>query len=167
LRRLADDLRLGDVVCFTGAVPHSRVHEHYATAHIFLNASRAEGFATTCLEAMACGLPIVSTPVGGFRDAIVNSVNGALVPQEDVEAFADRVLTLVADAPTRAAYSKRARETAEQSFDWETSIVPRYLDAYEEALKRRCGRAGGSTNQSNAPAADRGAAHREEPDSGS
>lgn len=46
-------------VAFTGFIPHAAVHEEYRRADLFVNASSWEGFATTCLEALASGLPVV------------------------------------------------------------------------------------------------------------
>jgi glycosyltransferase involved in cell wall biosynthesis len=143
LRQLARELGVAAGVTFTGAVPHARVHEHYRAAHIFLNASRAEGFASTCLESMASGLPVVSTAVGGFRDAVRDGHTGFLIPENDPRALADRVLALAGDASALGAFSRRSREAA-QSYDWERAIVPRYLEVYREALARRKrGRAAG------------------------
>jgi glycosyltransferase involved in cell wall biosynthesis len=145
LRRLAGELGIAPDVTFSGAVPHARVHAHYRAAHIFVNASRAEGFASTCLESMASGLPVVSTAVGGFRDMVRDGSTGFLVPENDPRALADRVLAIARDASAMAAFGRRARETAER-FDWERAIVPRYLEVYAEALagaRRRRGREAG------------------------
>jgi phenylacetate-CoA ligase len=145
LRRLACELAIAADVTFTGAVPHAKVHEHYGAAHIFLNASRAEGFASTCLESMASGLPVVSTAVGGYRDAVKEGRTGFLVPENDPRALAARVLAIAGEASMMGAFAQRAREAAKR-FDWERAIVPRYLEVYREALpdaRRRHGRAAG------------------------
>jgi glycosyltransferase involved in cell wall biosynthesis len=147
LRQLARELGIAPDVTFTGAVPHAEVHEHYGSAHVFVNASRAEGFASTCLESMARGLPVVTTAVGGFRDVVRDGSTGFLVPESDPHALAKGVMAIAGEPGAIAAFGRRARETAER-FDWERAIVPRYLEVYDEALgeaRPRRGRGGGST----------------------
>ena len=70
IQRMVADLQLESYVDLVGAVPNSEIHEYYKRAHIFVNMSRSESFSVVCLEAMASGLAIVATRVGGFEDAI-------------------------------------------------------------------------------------------------
>jgi glycosyltransferase involved in cell wall biosynthesis len=134
LEVLADQLGIRSRVRFEGSVPHGRVREHYGQGHLFVNASRAEGFGTSCLEAMASGLPVVSTPAGGFVEAVRDGENGYIVQQEAAHELADRVTDLLQQPRLLEDFGRRARATAEHSFDWETVIVPRYLDVYAEAV---------------------------------
>jgi glycosyltransferase involved in cell wall biosynthesis len=138
LRRLPDEARSLGIerdVHFAGFVPHARIHERYRDADVFLNASIAEGFSTTCLEAMASGLPAVSTRVGGFSDAIRDGDNGYLVAQGDDRAMAARIVELSADRGLVRTLSQRARATALQEFDWDRVVIPRYLDLYRELVE--------------------------------
>jgi glycosyltransferase involved in cell wall biosynthesis len=137
LEALADRLGIRDLVRFEGSVPHGHVHDHYGTAHVFVSASRAEAFGPSCLEAMASGLPVVSTRVGGFQEAVLDGYNGYIFRQDAASELADRVTTLLQHPRQLEDFGRRARATAERSFDWERVVVPSYLDVYADALRDR------------------------------
>ncbi len=80
---------------------------------------------TTCLsvlEAMACELPVVSTPVGYVRDYIVDGENGLFFPAGDNYAMAQQILRLVRDKPLYAMIRRAARETVIRQFKWEDTV---------------------------------------------
>jgi glycosyltransferase involved in cell wall biosynthesis len=134
LTSLTNRLGLEEKVTFTGFIPNARVHEEYQHGDIFVNASAAEGFATTCLEALASGLPVVSTRVGGFVNAVQDDQNGYLV-EADAGEIAARLETLLEDAALVEELSGRARQLAEQKFDWDTAVIPRYRDLYDRVIQ--------------------------------
>lgn len=74
------------------------------------------------LEALAAGLPIVATPVGGIPEVVLDGYNGFLVPVGNVQALACKLRTLVKDADLRAAMGKHSREMAEREFNVETYV---------------------------------------------
>jgi len=111
------------------------IQEYYKKAHVFVNMSRSEGFATVCLEAMASGLAIISSKVGGFQDAITDGKNGYLVEQEDTKGLAEKMVYLIDHPELIASFGKRARQEVEEKYDWDKVIIPRYLDLYDEILK--------------------------------
>jgi len=92
--------------------------------------SKSEGFATVCLEAMASGLAVVSSKVGGFSDAVVNGENGYLVEQDDYVDLARRTISLLDNPTLLAEMGRKARMTAENEYDWETVIIPKYQRIY-------------------------------------
>lgn len=138
LMQLGDALGLRTKVTFTGAIPNATVHDEYRRAHVFVNASASEGFATTCLEALASGLPIVSTKVGGFVDVVEHERNGYLVSSPTIDELAAALRRLVEDPALVATMSSRARQDA-QRFDWDTGVVPRYIELYEHVALERAG----------------------------
>ena len=72
-----------------------------AACDLFVHASRAEGNSNAILEAMAAGLPVVATRVGGVADVIKDGVHGMLVPPENAQAIAGAVNQLLADPVRR------------------------------------------------------------------
>jgi glycosyltransferase involved in cell wall biosynthesis len=88
---------------------------------------------TALLEAMAIGLPVVSTAVGGALEAVVNGENGLLVPPREPEALAEALLTLLGDATLRYRLGGNARTTVEQHFSWD-AVGERYLACYEQVV---------------------------------
>jgi len=101
----------------------------YRGACLFALSSVEEGLGLPVLEAMATGLPVVSTRCGGPETVVVDGETGYLTPVADAEAMAEKVRALVADAGARAAMGERARRIAEKQFSLETAgrvIVEKY-----------------------------------------
>jgi len=81
-------------------------------ADCFLLASKTEGLSRSILEALAAGLPVVATDVGGNSELVQDSVNGFLVPVDDADGFKQRVEEIVGDAMLRQSMSHKSREFA-------------------------------------------------------
>jgi len=81
---------------------------------VFVLASRSEGLPIAVMEAMAAGRPIVATRVGGVPELITHDVSGILVPQGDIRALAQALLSLLLDHDRRQMLGKTARQTAVQ-----------------------------------------------------
>ena len=87
-------------------------------ADLFLFPSLSEGFSGALLEAMAAGLPVITTPAGAAPDLLRNGVNGLMVPAADAVALADAAARLIPDAASRELLGKAARQTAER-YEWD------------------------------------------------
>ena len=135
--RLADTLRLRDRVTFTGQVPDDDLPGYYQNADIFVlpaNA-RAEAFGAVLLEAMASGLPCVTTEVGSGTSWVVqDGITGLVVPPRDPWALAEAIRSLLDDPRRREAMGQAARARVEVEFTVERMIA-RVQAAYGEALK--------------------------------
>jgi glycosyltransferase involved in cell wall biosynthesis len=90
LERHVDDLQLADCVTFLGAMPPAELKVPLSAADVFVLATRNEGWANVFLEAMACGLPVVTTDVGGNAEVVSRADLGRIV------AFGDRAALLLA-----------------------------------------------------------------------
>jgi len=80
-------LDLGDVVHFLGAMPSEKLHVPLSAADVFVLSTRNEGWANVILEAMACGLPVVTTDVGGNREVVRDERLGIIVPFDEPVAL--------------------------------------------------------------------------------
>lgn len=89
LEGLAAKLHISERVRFLGRVPHGEMPSVYAEADLFCLASRAEGCPNVVLEALASGLPVVATPVGGVPELVRNGENGVLASGAEPGAFAE------------------------------------------------------------------------------
>ena len=107
------------------------IPELLAGSDVFVLSSRSEGFPVSILEAMAAGLPVVATDVGGVAEAVENGETGCLVPAADPEALARALERLVSDADLRRRLGAAGRARALRLFD-----VPRYRAAYVELYCR-------------------------------
>jgi len=134
LENLVKELKISKFVVFEGLVENSNISKYYENAHIFVNMSESEGFATICLEAMSSGLSVISSKVGGFSDIIKSSYNGYLVDQGDVDGLTKYILDLINNPKLLDSISKNARLTIEKEYDWQRCIIPKYLDEYNELL---------------------------------
>ncbi len=109
-----------------------------AALDLFVLPSLAEGISNTVLEAMASGLPVVATDVGGNRELVTPGKTGTLVPRADPEALAHAVAAYLADDLLRARQGAAARERAVRDFSLDT-MVAGYRDIYEALTPRPTG----------------------------
>jgi len=132
LESLADSLGIRDRVDFVGRVPHERIPDYLCKADIFVLPSVSEGFGIVILEAMACGLPIVATRVGGVPDIIEEGVNGFLVESGDFPEMANKILFLLDNPAVTGQISKNNRIKV-QGYAWK-NVVDRLERIYQEIL---------------------------------
>lgn len=105
---------------FLGALPKDRAISELARGDIFVFISAWEGFPYTILEAMACGLPVLASNVGGVAEAVDNTC-GILV-NNDAGQISEAVLKLVSDKESRIKMGERAREIVAQKFSLEKML---------------------------------------------
>ncbi|MGC8788010.1 MAG: glycosyltransferase family 4 protein, partial [Anaerolineae bacterium] len=101
----------------------ARVEEYLRDADIFVYSSLYEASPTSVWEAMAMGMPIVSTDVGDVGDHLQNGVSGFIVPAGDAESLAEKVGLLIEDAGLRKKFGEMARAEATKSLDVEVCVA--------------------------------------------
>jgi N-acetyl-alpha-D-glucosaminyl L-malate synthase BshA len=104
-----------------------------SASDVFLIPSGNESFGLAALEAMACGVPVVSSDIGGLPEVNVDGVTGYVVKTGDVAAIAKKTKALLTDEPLRKRMGKAALDHAVEHFTKE-KLVPLYEQAYERAL---------------------------------
>ncbi|TYQ23364.1 glycosyltransferase family 4 protein [Pseudanabaena sp. UWO311] len=107
-----------DRVRLTGSVPHSCLNVYYSSANVFVFPSLVEGFGLVLLEAMACGIPIITTPNTGGPDIIIDGIEGFIIPIRDVEALKAKIAWCYSHPQELAKMGIAARKKAEQ-WTWE------------------------------------------------
>ena len=118
LRELARTSQVADRVRLVGAVPREEMPAWYRSADVLVAAPWYEPFGLTPLEAMACGVPVIGTAVGGLTDTIVDGRTGDLVPARDPQVLGEAIGRLLADRPRRFAYATAALDRARQCYSW-------------------------------------------------
>ncbi|MDX1645324.1 MAG: N-acetyl-alpha-D-glucosaminyl L-malate synthase BshA [Thermoanaerobaculia bacterium] len=121
-----------DDITFVGNL--ARVEEILVGADLFLLPSETESFGLAALEAMACGVPVVATDVGGLPEVVRDGRDGLLFPVGEVEAMGAAAVELLQDRPRWQEMSRSARRRALDNFS-EDDIVARYRSIYEATLR--------------------------------
>jgi len=134
LVRLSQELGLGETVQFTGRLGDSPLLDAYAAADVFALPSSSEAQGIVALEAMACGLPVVATAVGGLLATIEDGQTGVLVPSGDVDALATSLVQMLTDPNRRARIGAAARQQVEARFAWSLAIADT-IDVYREVAR--------------------------------
>lgn len=114
LERLRDELGLGDKVRFLGF--RDGIWGTFKALDVFVVSSRGEGLGVSLVEAMACGLPVVATRVGGIPEVVLDGETGILVPPGDPRALGEALVRLASDRKLREEMGRGARELA-RDFD--------------------------------------------------
>jgi glycosyltransferase involved in cell wall biosynthesis len=131
LEKLAVELGILDHFQFTGGMPDAR--GHLERADVFVLPSRSEGFSNAILEAMACSLPVIATDVGGNAEAVLDGVNGYIVPPEDPVALAQRIGQLVGDPEVARRMGAAGRVRAEEKFST-AAMMEQVTSAYQRLI---------------------------------
>ncbi len=134
VRHRLDDEGASEVAWLPGA--RDDVPDLLKAFDVFALPSLNEGISNTILEAMATGLPVVATDVGGNPELVVDGETGALVAADDPEALAGAIGRYTADAALREAHGAAARRRIETSFSLE-AMVTTYLSLYERLLSAK------------------------------
>jgi colanic acid/amylovoran biosynthesis glycosyltransferase len=135
LESVVDELGLSGCVRFLGSLPSDEVAELMAGAHVFLAPSvtaedgNKEGIPVAIMEAMATGLPVVSSRHSGIPELVEDGVTGLLAEERDVSGLADRLARLVRDPELHARLAAAGRIRVEQEFS--TSVLnPRLMGLF-------------------------------------
>jgi glycosyltransferase involved in cell wall biosynthesis len=131
LERRAEELGIRSRVQFLGF--RDDVADVIRSATVVVLPSLAEGFPLALLEAMACGKPIVATPVGGVPEAVIEGVTGKLVPVHDPAALAGAVLDVLRSPALSERLGRAARDRAEAEYSVER-VASRIQSLYDELL---------------------------------
>lgn len=131
LQQESEALQLGDRVWFAGN--RDDIPDFLHSMDIFTLPSLGEGVSNTILEAMATGLPIIATDVGGTPELVTDGENGLLVLVDDVQALTDGIEKLVSDKALRENMGNNSLERIRSSFNWQKT-VEQYLSVYDKLL---------------------------------
>jgi len=119
IEKRARRLGISDNVRFTGFVPEKELPYVFSSADLMVLPSISEPFGIALIEAMAAGLPVIGSRVGGIPEIIDEGVNGFIVPPKNPDRLASAILRLISDDKLRKSMGIRGRELAVKKFDWD------------------------------------------------
>ena len=131
MRALISDLDLNDKVSFNSELTESEVVDIYSSADIAVIPSLYEGFGFGAGEAMACGVPLISTTSGGLKDVIGDAA--IKIESESSDSISKAVIDLFSDDQKKLHYSKIGRERIEKEFSWNLA-ARKYLKVFKKAI---------------------------------
>ncbi|CAN5157036.1 glycosyltransferase family 1 protein [soil metagenome] len=134
LQRLAHELGIADRVTFTGRRQPDELRHYYCAGDVAVTTPWYEPYGLTPLEAMACGVPIIGSAVGGITFTVQDGETGFLVPSRDPEALAGKLRYLLVNPDERTRMGHLARLRVEREFTWPV-VAERTAALYHELLQ--------------------------------
>ena len=131
LRQIVSEANLSDIIEITGRIDTKKMPQVYRQNDIFISASMQEGMSNAMLEAMASGLPIITTRCEGVEELIKD--NGFIVENAHTEEIANAVKKLAADRELCKKMSAAARKQAE-NFGWD-KVAQEYINRYKKIVE--------------------------------
>jgi len=133
LKQIVSEKALTDIICMTGRINPEQMPEIYRRHDLLISATMQEGLSNAMLEAMASGLPIVTTRCEGLDELIAG--NAIIVEKSDPQLIASAIRQLTQDSRTYESMSAASRKQAEL-FSW-SSVADKYLQCYDKVLKSK------------------------------
>lgn len=123
IKNLIRDLNLSNYVLFTGPILHEEIVNYYQASDLVVLPSLYEATSISGLEALACGVPVIGTKVGGIPYIIKDGINGILVEPKNSKEISESMLYLLEKEDVRLKMSKIAREIIVQNFSWNKIVI--------------------------------------------
>jgi D-inositol-3-phosphate glycosyltransferase len=133
LQDMVEDLGIKNFVIFLGKQDQQMLPYYYSASEIVVMPSHYESFGMVALEAMACGTPVVASQVGGLAFLVRDGETGFVVPGNDVQMLAKRLVELIKDKELRNKLGNKSAEYA-QLYAWET-ISENMIEVYNQVLE--------------------------------
>jgi glycosyltransferase involved in cell wall biosynthesis len=116
-------LGLAGQVNFLGEIENDRLPEYLNKAGVFVRPSLSEGLGVSFLEAMACGVPIIGTPVGGIPDFLTDHETGLFCQPKNSQNIADKIAEVLESESLRQKLIQNARKLVEEKYNWDNIAV--------------------------------------------
>lgn len=134
LQDMVEDLGIENFVIFLGKQDQQMLPYYYSAVEVVVMPSHYESFGMVALEAMACGTPVVASQVGGLAFLVRDGETGFVVPGNDVEMLAKRLIELIKDKELRNKLGNKSAEYA-QLYAWE-NISEKMIEVYNQVLEK-------------------------------
>lgn len=119
LESLTLKLNLKNEVLFLGFVSQDEIYDYLAISDVFCRPSRSEGLGNSFLEAMAAGVPVIGTNVGGISDFLKDKETGLFSKVNDARDLAEKIKLLLEDSELRGKITENGKKLVEENYDWD------------------------------------------------
>lgn len=133
IRKISLQKNINNHIFLAGELTKIEMINMYKKSDIFILPSYREGMPISLLEAMAAGLPIISTSVGGIPEFIVEGENGFLITPGDYVSLADKIIKLIENKELRLMISRNNQEKIREKYDW-SMVSTKICEEYEKLL---------------------------------
>ncbi|MBU6415294.1 glycosyltransferase family 4 protein, partial [Patescibacteria group bacterium] len=140
IRHLAKELGVLEYIIFAGSVSHAELPKYLKMSDVFIRPSRSEGLGNAFIEAMAAGIPVIGTPIGGITDFLISPkqdarrATGIFVKVDDPADIAQKVFLLLNDEALRQQLVERAKKTVAKNYNWE-GIAGQFQNLFSETIR--------------------------------
>lgn len=131
LKLKAKKLKLENTVVFMGEVDHENLPPYLRIADVFARPSQSEGLGSAFLEAMAVGIPVIGTPVGGIPDFLIDRETGLFCRVDNPDDLADKIIEILTDRELRVKIVGNAQNLVRQNYDWNV-IARKFANLYDQ-----------------------------------
>jgi len=138
LEKLAQKLHIGDKIEFLGNVSPDEIPGYLSRADVFVRSSRSEGLGSAFLEAMAAGVPIIGTAVGGIPDFLKDGETGLFCGLNDPKNLAEKMMLILNDENLRNKLVENGREMVEHKYSWD-KIAEQMKRVYDKIINHNSG----------------------------
>lgn len=122
LQELAKSLGVSNSIRFLGWIPHNELPEYLASSDVYVSTSLSDGTSTSLQEAMACELAPVVTELPANREWVTDGESAFIVPINDIQSLAERIVYLLNNSEARARFGKRGREVIKERAEYEVEM---------------------------------------------
>ncbi len=122
-------------VIFTGSVPYQQLSDYLAVADVFVRSSLSEGLGSAFLEAMAAGIPVIGSSVGGIPDFLYDNETGLFCDPRNIDDIRAKILTILSDDQQKVRLIQSARVLIQKRYTWET--VAAHMQSVYNALAHK------------------------------
>ena len=133
LKKLAKDLGVENEIEFLGHIEPEKIPAYLAQADIFVRPSRSEGLGNSFLEAMAAGLPVIGTSVGGIPDFLKDGETGLFTKVDDPQDLVEKISVLANDEKLRLRIAQNGQKLVRENYSWDN--ISKKIDAIFQKLK--------------------------------
>ena len=122
LQQKTKELKLDNNIQFVDHVMHQNVYDYYKKLSVFIAVSKRESFGVSVLEAASCGIPAITSNIGGLKEVNLNNETGIVINHDDPVKLAESIVLLSKKDKLRLEMGQRARERVVKYFNWNESV---------------------------------------------